>query len=80
MTGSATRKPRLVRRDEGRNQNQTTSLPGSTALWARSGTFRRRLPVALSGARRAGLPAGARRDGADLLTRQAAVSGEVKRR
>jgi hypothetical protein len=47
MTGSATRKPRLERRDEGRNQ--TTSLPGGTALWAGSGMFRQRLPVAVSG-------------------------------
>jgi len=36
MTGSATRKPRLVGGDKGRNKKQTASLPGSPALWAGS--------------------------------------------
>ena len=36
VTGSATRKPRLVGGDKGRNNKQTASLPGSPALWAGS--------------------------------------------
>lgn len=45
MTGSATRKPRLVGGDKGRNK-QISSLPGSPALWARSFTFfRKQFPV-----------------------------------
>jgi hypothetical protein len=36
MTGSATRKPRLVGGDKGLNKKQTASLPGSPALWAGS--------------------------------------------
>ncbi|MCX5818586.1 MAG: methylated-DNA--[protein]-cysteine S-methyltransferase [Deltaproteobacteria bacterium] len=36
VTGSATRKPRLLGGDEGRNKKQTASLPGSPALWAGS--------------------------------------------
>ncbi len=38
VTGSATRKPRLVGGDKGRNKKQNFSLPGSTALWAGSFT------------------------------------------
>jgi len=34
LTGSATRKPRPVGGDKGRNKKQTVSLPGSPALWA----------------------------------------------
>ncbi len=34
LTGSATRKPRLLGGDKGRNNKQTVSLPGSPALWA----------------------------------------------
>jgi hypothetical protein len=36
LTGSATRKPRLIGGDKGRNKKLTTSLPGSPALWAGS--------------------------------------------
>jgi predicted lipid-binding transport protein (Tim44 family) len=36
LTGSAIRKPRLEGGDEGRNNKQTTSLPGSSGLWAES--------------------------------------------
>jgi methylated-DNA-[protein]-cysteine S-methyltransferase len=36
VTASATRKPRLVGGDQGRNQKQTASLPGSSVLWVGS--------------------------------------------